>query len=526
MSSNLEARAIAKAGKTFVVNTLNDENDGVSKGKVSLREAIAEANKTPVQDTIIFANSLSGGKIKLTKGDLDITTALTIQGINSPNPIIIESTGDIFNVDDKKNNTKIKVNISDLKLQGVNVNKNSVNVGVTNKENVELNKVSMSKLGAGVDNFAAINVTRSVFDKNLLGIINRDNSTIAKISRTQISNSLEVGILNRTKITLDQSTVSKNATGGIFSPGQFYDGSDPNTSITITNSTISGNGKINDDNIGAGINVVSSKMFIINSTISGNMGVVGGIGLGQKAQVTLINSTVTKNIGNSVGGGFLVDTTSTITLGNTIVAGNVNKLSPTNLDDDVTYLNKKNVKSLGSNLIGFGDFFGAFKSPGDKVGADPRLLSLTNNGGPTQTHALRSNSPAVDGGNNSLLASTYTTDQRGQPRRRNARIDIGAYELQTKPTKNIDSLTGLESDSPVVGIAEPQTRDVPPNLINLTQNSQPTSTRVNINNESLSDSIREIILNSTSDKYNAVNLTRNPVQERDYFPQTTASDLW
>jgi len=59
--------------------------------------------------------------------------------------------------------------------------------------------------------------------------------------------------------------------------------------------------------------------------------------------------------------------------------------------------------------------------------ADPRLAALGNNGGPTRTHLLLPDSPAVDHGNN-LLNRAF--DQRGPgfPRLRGALPDIGAIE--------------------------------------------------------------------------------------------------
>lgn len=62
--------------------------------------------------------------------------------------------------------------------------------------------------------------------------------------------------------------------------------------------------------------------------------------------------------------------------------------------------------------------------------ADPLLGSLSSNGGPTPTHALLANSPAINLGNNSL---NLTTDQRGPAFTRviGGTSDIGAFELQS-----------------------------------------------------------------------------------------------
>jgi hypothetical protein len=63
------------------------------------------------------------------------------------------------------------------------------------------------------------------------------------------------------------------------------------------------------------------------------------------------------------------------------------------------------------------------------VGQNPLLGPLANNGGPTQTHALLSGSPAIDTGSNPLALSF---DQRGTgfARTVGAQTDIGAFEVQ------------------------------------------------------------------------------------------------
>jgi len=53
------------------------------------------------------------------------------------------------------------------------------------------------------------------------------------------------------------------------------------------------------------------------------------------------------------------------------------------------------------------------------------LGPLADIGGPTKTHALLENSPAVDQGN---CDSAPATDQRGEVRPAGSGCDIGAYE--------------------------------------------------------------------------------------------------
>jgi len=67
--------------------------------------------------------------------------------------------------------------------------------------------------------------------------------------------------------------------------------------------------------------------------------------------------------------------------------------------------------------------------PPDTITACPHLGPLADNGGPTLTHALLHDSPAIDQGANFL---GYATDQRGNgfPRPFGAAADIGAFEWQ------------------------------------------------------------------------------------------------
>src|SRR6185436_9267010 len=126
--------------------------------------------------------------------------------------------------------------------------------------------------------------------------------------------------------------------------------------------------------------------------------------------------------------------------------------------------------SQGHNLIGKGT--SAFVSvPSDQVGSsgspiDPHIGPLGNNGGPTQTHALLSNSTAIDAADDCVVQAGHcgdsntiqlTTDQRGTGFSRQvdgpdgdatATVDIGAYEMQT-PLANLPD-TSANEDAQVI----------------------------------------------------------------------------
>ena len=97
--------------------------------------------------------------------------------------------------------------------------------------------------------------------------------------------------------------------------------------------------------------------------------------------------------------------------------------------------------SGANNLIIAAD--DAVTLPADTLHAEPLLLPLANNGGPTRTHALSIGSPAVDAGNN---VANLTTDQRGAgfPRVLGGTADIGAFEgvLAPPPPAIVPALSG------------------------------------------------------------------------------------
>jgi hypothetical protein len=64
---------------TYTVTTNLDVVDP-ENGRLSLREAVAQANATPGADTILFAPNLEGQTLTLTGGELVVSRDLTIDG--------------------------------------------------------------------------------------------------------------------------------------------------------------------------------------------------------------------------------------------------------------------------------------------------------------------------------------------------------------------------------------------------------------------------------------------------------------
>ena len=118
----------------------------------------------------------------------------------------------------------------------------------------------------------------------------------------------------------------------------------------------------------------------------------------------------------------------TLYLDSTIIAGNTID-GPGGHAADLAASTNLTLTVIGANnLVGSAD--PNVTLPPDTLDADPMLLPLADNGGPTWTMALASGSPAIDTGANPLALDT---DQRGDGYARvaGAAADIGAYEVQT-----------------------------------------------------------------------------------------------
>jgi hypothetical protein len=251
-------------------------------------------------------------------------------------------------------------------------------------------------------------------------------------------------------IKLEDSTISGNVgkvAGGIYGSGE------------IIRSTISGNTAIPVGRIAIAAGGVvgflgGANWTIDNSTISGNTvianqmapysfvnaAVAGGVlsrysynGSGTFIDHSTIafNKVVGAPTGNvQISGGVTAETapypyqsySARVTVRNTIIAKNQADAG----EPDVAGA----FQSLGHNLIGILGSGGSGFIPSDLTGTptaplDPRLLPLGWYGGPTQTHLLAANSPAINAGD---PTNAPLTDQRGDPRVINGMIDIGSVE--------------------------------------------------------------------------------------------------
>jgi hypothetical protein len=219
-------------------------------------------------------------------------------------------------------------------------------------------------------------------------------------------------------LTLTGCTVSFNKAadhgGGIDSPG---------INLTIIDSTFTGNSA----DEGGALSIGTGTVKIVNSTISGNSATSfgGGINSNFAADFDVLSSTIANNTANNQSktgtGGGVRRLGGVFNVTNTIIAGNTADIAP-----DISGA----VTSGGHNLVGNTSGASGFDLT-DLLNVNPLLGPLTNNGGPTLTHALAAGSPALDAGD-SAAPGLPGTDQRGRGFARvSGAVDIGAYENAT-----------------------------------------------------------------------------------------------
>ena len=231
-----------------------------------------------------------------------------------------------------------------------------------------------------------------------------------------------------TDLVIDGNTVMFFG-GGILNAG----------TLMITNSTIGGTIG-NTAVFGGGIyNDIGGRLTITNSTIAKNTASFAGGGILNSGTLTITNSTIAKNTAVFGGGGGIINFAG-LTLNSTIVALNTaddgagpgpgpgpgpdifNITSGTieadfSLIGDTTF---NDITATGENIVN--------TAAGFATGV------LADNGGPTETLALASTSPAIDAG----AANGLNFDQRGfGPRDVDGTADIGAYEFGAKPTPTL-----------------------------------------------------------------------------------------
>lgn len=392
--------ACPSAAKEFTVNSLFDVNDlapgnglcvaylsinispPVVRPFCTLRAAIEEANALAGEDIIHlgpgrYRITLEGtGEDQALSGDLDITGPLHIIGAGVEKTLIdadgLDRVLDLFGLDTEV--TLSNLTIVNGLLPAEPGNEKNGGGGIKNRATLHLNNVAVSgntvlgtawnAAGGGLFNTGICSITESTIHDNQArtggGIFNDETGNLLIASSTIHSNLSHGG-------------------GGLTNYG----------TASLVNTTLSLNQNALESSLPGGALYNTNTLQLIHCTIAENSAAAGA-GVGNEGSLTMANTLIAGNL----------DTNCQLTQ---VILSNGH-----NLDSDGT---------CGFNT-----------SSADLSHIDPRIYPLRDNGGPTLTHALGVKSPAIDAGD--PLVGVHV-DQRGVARPQGSGVDIGAYEQRT-----------------------------------------------------------------------------------------------
>jgi len=385
-----ELQERAQTGPVFTVNSNDDADDGVPGiAHCSLREAIAAANANLDTNTIDFAAEVpsvhSGvtGTITLTNGQLTISNSVNING---PGAATLTVSGNnasrVFDM--RVLGSPLPIALSGLTIEKGNADPTGSGIGDGGGIQNSLAQLTINNcvlrsnrahFGGGINNYGS-------------GVINLFNSTVCSNSSSWQGGG--IGILNANCHITSSAVVGNTAgsTGGGILSGGF---------LAITNSTISGN--------------------VASLSIGGGGGIAAAF---NRPPAVIRSCTISSNAAYGAGGFWGV-----ADIANSIIAGNNG--GPSDVQGALNSFDYNLIQDTNGCTI-------TNLTAHNIYNQDPKLGPLADLGGPTPTHALSFDSPAIDAGHGGGL----TTDQRGLPRPiddpnvANAGggdgSDIGAYE--------------------------------------------------------------------------------------------------
>jgi len=464
-------------------------------GQCSFREAIINANDDAATHPDCNAGvgndiiNLPAGAVNLSlfgagedaalTGDLDITDTdtLTINGDAGGTSSVRNSSDRIFDVrgasgDVTMNNFTVtsgnagtgnngggirKMGASTLTLDMMTITANragqdggGVACGdgtVTMQNGTLITRNNANRHGGGfyAGGNCTLNTTNTTFTRNKANAstipAGGDGGAIMSDFLVTLTDSMIGGIPGTSGTTQDKNTAING--GGVSI-------SSSSGTLTMRSTTVSGNETTND---GGGVHIdtnQSGTSDIENSTISGNRAANDGGGIfhdnASTGALNIINSTITQNRADTTfpaggDGGGIFNSQGNIELTNTILAENTDPTSQP--DCDGTFI------SIGNNIIGINsdECFGFMNGVNnDQVGpevnpVDPQLDPLQQVPGRVfAVHPLQSDSPALEGGNNTICTAVLssldqrdtdrTADNTDYDRDGNNDCDIGAYEAR------------------------------------------------------------------------------------------------
>ena len=408
-SNNVDIGAFEHSTAPLVVTTAADA--GVASGKLSLRQAINLAALQPGPDEITFDTAV----------------------FNTPQTIVMATDVDGDGISDQ-----LAID-SDVTITGPGVDLLTIDAGgVANS----IRAFHVTSTGSAT--ISDLTVTGGYTTASGGGLLAEGDVTLNRTVWFGNHADVQGGVIyaSDVDITITDSTFDDN--DSVLKGGALYFSNTDDSTLNISGSTFSHN----TGDRGSAIALHGSVAVlpgvtprIENTTISNNTGPVSGGALyvfgDSTTSVELINSTIVENHTDHTAhpGGLWVTQDATTTINNSLLVGNTYGVP----DKWYDFHQNNGPINGGNNRLnhaagGAADAFevGQLLLTYEEV----KLLPLGDYGGPTKTHALALDSPAIDAGSDAA-ATGITTDQRGFARSVDIPnvnnditniVDIGAFE--------------------------------------------------------------------------------------------------
>jgi hypothetical protein len=372
----------------IVSSTADTIDDDFTAGQLTLREAIRIANLRPGADTIEFDPTLFSTPQTIATGSLiDISDALTITG---PGQDLLTIDGGLGGDGLMNGNGHTLLRITspvggayDVEISGlVLTGGDGTGFGgaIFSSANLLLSDVTVqNNAGSAVGGVTMLSGTAITVEDSLFA---------GNLARSGSIDNLNTGAIQGRNITIVRSTFDDNRSS--FGAGA-VNAIGSTSVLNITDSTFHDNSA---SLSASAVRIASASANIVNSTFSANEN-----GLG----VIVQSGGGTMNISHST----FADST----------------LDDLKIDSGTANVTHSILKSVVGTLA---------TNTFNLIGGNAMLAPLADNGGPTLTHALLSDSPAINAGDPTIPFDPDQFDQRGPgfPRVLGGQIDIGAFEVQ------------------------------------------------------------------------------------------------
>jgi hypothetical protein len=466
------------AGASLVFN-VNSTKDGIdadigdgtcatAQGKCTLRAAIDQANASPVNDEI----DLPKGTLKLTQpaanggtgdnstGDLDVSEPVEINGRGPDKTVIEQTVGDgvLRNAAPFAGFSAPGLVLHGVTLTGGHVGGAGESGGgglrndefalldhVVIRDNVAVSDVNDDVPGGGIVSYGSLGLSHTMV---------RDNRARGRGAAGPVGGGILIGdgslsVQKGSRIVRNSARLRDGTAGRFASGGGLVlenPGAEPADSVLIVDSTIADNSAVGGKKARAGGISAGAGTFVdlTGSTVSGNRSRLAGGLYATSSTAHITNSTFSGN-SDTKGGGAAIwqeGDPDMVQLNHVTVAQN--RPSKGHFAIESGELAQAGSLSLRASIVAnprkeCGGEAGAIEAEAHNVIADsscsdppvtddeianPKLKPLSDNGGPTKTHALKASSPAI--GLDPICP--FGVDQRGKPRAFNSACDSGAFE--------------------------------------------------------------------------------------------------